>query len=135
MQKFEIHPPTWLIWLNLFIINTSLLALYFWRAPLSYRLSAMTLILIGGLIHCCYLKKKHKHQYPILFIYKNDHWQLNEQAVKLKSSSVLTPYYAAIHTRTLTGRNYHFMITPANFKDQKQYYDFIRIAKTHQESF
>lgn len=135
MQKFEIHFPRILIGLNVATVFLSLIASYYWRAPLPYRLGLMLVILVISAIYWRWPFKKYKSRYPFNLKFTNEHWYHNEQVVMIHATSILTRHYASLCLKTPTGKKYYLAVTPKGFINKEDYYTFIRHVKIHRGSF
>ena len=133
--KFNLPRPTFIIRLNAFTIATSLCALWLWHAPLSDRLIVMSAVIILGTGYFFWLMKTYFKRYPARLSFKEDNWYLNDQAVTIDSSTILTPYYAALCLKGLSKKKYRLIATQQSFLEPKDYYDFIRFLKIHRGSF
>ncbi len=114
---------------------TSLCALWLWRAPLSERLWMMGVVVLLSLGHAFWLIKVESKRYPAILSFKEDNWYLNEHKVTIETSTMLTPYCAALCLKDARKKTYRLIATQRSFLELKYYHDFIRFLKTHRGSF
>lgn len=137
--EFNIHQHQVLnnLCLIIFLICASL-SLILWSAPLSYRLTSLSVLGFSSL--WLYYKNKSNTNKNYQLIYKNETWHLKnenqkEQAVTILRSSILSRYYIALHLKTLFKKKYYLIITKRNCTNKKTYHELIRSLKTHRGSF
>ncbi len=113
----------------------SLSALWFWHAPLDYRLLVMAFVLFLSVGYFFWLSRHYLKRYPVTLSFQDEDWYLDESKVALDPSTMLTPCYAALCFKDLNQNTYRLIVTQRSFLAPKDYYTLIRFLKTHRGSF